>query len=145
MNALESKALLRVFYELVLGINSPTEIARNVRKVPSAIIHQLNNVQTLGIVVNKNGSYSVDWDHVVKVLLENAPLLKSVVSLPKLFDEVREIPDMLKNNETFRDLVKSYYVELATAFKQHYFEVSRNIGETLKETFAAFELSLLQS
>jgi DNA-binding transcriptional ArsR family regulator len=107
-----------VFFQIVLGRNTPKEISEATKTKPSSVVEHLNKLVEMGILrqAKREGKfqpYEVDWSRFVRALLEHTYTPQSQEAALKAGMEVEAVREEQKRLEAaMEELAKSREFEL---------------------------------
>jgi DNA-binding Lrp family transcriptional regulator len=117
-----------VFFQIVLGRNTPKEISEATNTKPSSVVEHLNKLVEMGILrqAEKKGKfqpYEVDWSRFVRALLEHTytpksqeAALKAGIEAEAVREEQKRLESVvgeLAKSKEFELLVSGYFRRLA--------------------------------
>ena len=117
-----------VFFQIVLGRNTPKEISEATKTKPSSVVEHLNKLVEMGILrqAEREGKfqpYEVDWSRFVRVLLEHTytpqsqeAALKAGIEAEAVREEQKRLKsamEELAKSREFELLVSGYFRKLA--------------------------------
>jgi len=108
LNPLRNPGTSKVFYTLIEGTSTPSQLAARLGIKPPAVTEQLRRLERVGVVRldQKRGKfrqYLVDWDKVVETTANGVYADEKTLELREFF----------KRNEVFRRIVVGYFRRVA--------------------------------
>ena len=155
MDSLESEAASSVFFELVLGVDTPRQIADSLRETPPSVIEQLHQLQKAGFVRlgRKEGKfqhYEINWDRFMKECLDWAPHLTNAIVIASTERDEREYAKLeklkkdLRKNKYFQTLFMNYFRRVAEMRQRVDVYLIDTNFDTISAAIGVFEESLIR-